>query len=127
MLHMLITSCADTKQLCLYIPYMNSPQSIISQKALVYMYVTLFAYAPEQIYLSYNICMSHCTNTVVYLRTPQYCTYRSKNNKLQFLISKLLPYTCQQQICSSNAKCMSHEPITSCADFGQLYQHIYLI
>ena len=35
--------------------------------ALLYIHFTLSAYVPEQICLPYHICMSHCTNIVVFM------------------------------------------------------------
>ena len=46
-------------------------------------------------------------------------------NKLQLLITLLLPCMCSQQICPSNVTFMSHMPISSCADMRQLYPYIY--
>ena len=39
----------------------------------------------------------------------------------------LLPYTCQKQICPSNATYKTHMPISSCVHMTQLCQYIYLI
>ena len=42
-------------------------QSTVWSGAQVYLHFTLLAYAPEQICLLHQTCMSHCTNTVLYM------------------------------------------------------------
>ena len=63
------------------LPYKNSLQLIMWPNLLVYLHFIFLVYVSEQICLSHHICMFHCTNTVVYMYTPHYCTYMS-NNKL---------------------------------------------
>ena len=50
-----------------YIPHMNSMQSIVQAGTLLYLHLTLLAYAPEQACLPHLICISHCTNAVAYM------------------------------------------------------------
>ena len=42
-------------------PHMNSLHSIISPGTLIYIHMTLLAYAPEQTCLPHCIYMTHCT------------------------------------------------------------------
>ena len=97
--------------------------------AVVYIYFTLLAYAPEQ------ICMPHCTCVPLHC----YCSLhidptllhiqlhiQVKQNNQQLLFTMLLPHV-SQQICPSNATYMQHMPISSCVDIRQLCQYINLI
>ena len=86
-----------------------------------HIYFTLLAYAPEQICLQHHTYMNHCITTVVYIETPQYRTYQYK--EVQLLFTTLFSYIYQQQTarCPSNAKYMSHMPISS----WQIW-HIYV-
>ena len=83
---------------------MNSLQSIICPGVLVHIHFTLFVCTSEQICLQYCIYMAQFTEaTVHYIQTPHYHTYHSKNTKMQFLFTFLLPYMCHQQTCQSNS------------------------
>ena len=98
--------CIYQTTMWVYIPHMNSMQSIIWQKHW-YVHFILLAHAPKQICLSNCQCISHWTSTAVYIQTPHYCTHQSKINKVQPLFTKLLqisttnkfaiqmPYICQ--------------------------------
>ena len=70
--------------------------------AVVYIHFTLLAYASEQICMPHYTYLSHCTTTVIYIRTADIAL---KN--LQLLFTMLLPYMCQQ-VFPSNAKYMPH-------------------
>ena len=65
--HMPITSCAHMRHLCQYIYFIWTQRNQQSPKALVYIYFTLLTYTHEQICLLHCICMSHYTNTVIYI------------------------------------------------------------
>ena len=61
----------------IYIFHMNSLQSTIWPRELVYIHFTLLAYAPKQVCLPHCICMSHCIASVVYITIePQWCNGR---------------------------------------------------
>ena len=100
-----------------YMPHISPHQSTIWPKALVHIHLTILAYAPEQICLLHCIYMSHCTATVVFIQNQHWCTYQSKNNKLQLLFTMVLPYMCQQQICPSHATFANY---LSCISWGSM-------
>ena len=103
---------------------MNSMQLTMWSQVLVYKHLTLVAYDPEQVCLPHCIYMSHCTTIVVYIYTPH---TSNNNNKLQLLITMILPHMCQHQICPSNATYISQMKISSYAGLRQRCQYIGFI
>ena len=79
----------------IYMQYINSVPSTMWPGALIYIYYTLLAYAPEQICLPYCTYMSHCTSNIVCIQT--HITAHIKQNSINCNI--YLPYYCK--ICAS--------------------------
>ena len=88
--------CRYETTMSVYIPHMNSMQSIMWPKALVFIHYTLLPYTSEQTCLPHCRYMSHCTSNVVYIWNQYYCTHPSKSIKCNIY----LPYYCK--ICPSN-------------------------
>ena len=70
-LNMPISSFTDKTAMSLYIPHVNSIRSTA-------IHTFHIGICPEQVYLPHYICISHSINTVVYIQTPHYCTYKSE-------------------------------------------------
>ena len=68
---------------------------ICQYTALLYIYFTLLAYAPEQICLLHGTYMSHCTSSVGYILSPTLLNKLLKNQQC----SISLPYYCE--ICAT--------------------------
>ena len=65
--HIQVSSCADMRHMSVYIHCMSLLQSTSWPQALEYIHFTLLTYAPEQICLSLPICVSNCTNVVLFM------------------------------------------------------------
>ena len=118
------------RQICArhkYAPQMPHIQSPAWPGALLYIYFTLLAYAPEQICLPYLICMSHCIKTVLYMNTQHHCTYRlMKWQTTNFIYHTTAIYVPTANMLS-NATYMLNLPITSWVHMGHLCQWVYII
>ena len=122
--HMQVSSFADMRQLCQYIYLIwASVKSTVWPGALLYIYFTLLAYAPQHIWLLHCTYISHCTS-VVYIYTPHSFTDSSKGNTSQHLFTKLLQNMCQEQKCPLNTINMVYAQITQCTFMGEVCQHI---
>ena len=74
-----------------------------------------------------HVYMSHCTTTtVIYIKKPHYCTYKSKKNKnnLHQVLHTLLPNMCQKEMCPSSATYMPHIQISLHENMRQICQYI---
>ena len=104
--------CRYQKTMSVYLHHINSMQPTVPSQALVYLHLTLLAYAPEQICLPHYTCSSHCINNVVDMYTPQYCTYPSNINKLELFIyhttAKYVPATKYALKCNSTVICPNY-------------------
>ena len=65
--HLSITSCSHESTMLLHIPCMNSLQSTVQPGIMLYKHFTLLTYVPQQMFLSHQTCMSHCSNTLLYM------------------------------------------------------------
>ena len=81
----------------------------------------LLAYVPEQICLKHHLYVCHCTTTVIYISLHITNIHKSKNNKLQLLITIILPYMWSQHIFPSNATYMTHLPFNTSTQETTMY------
>ena len=68
----------DVRQICQYIYLIWTQYSNTVTITTTIHTFTLWAYAPEKIYLPHFTCMFHCTATVVHMWTPHYFIYKRK-------------------------------------------------
>ena len=115
----------------IYVPSTNVPLKFHIYATYVNFFMCIYENTYISIYASYNFnifqqtCLSHhthmpnCTNKVVYMWTQLYSTYKFEKKNAS-LFTMLQPCICQQQICSSNARYISHMLITAYVDMRQL-------